>query len=166
MIKALKNKFRAAISWGALSLAMLAGNNALAADLDVDGIWMTSGRSGIVELKDCGDSTPCGTLIWVLPYNDGSLPKDDNNPDVELATRDLLGVQMLSGFRRSGEKWKSGRIYNPEDGKTYRSGLERASETILKVKGCVGPICQTQIWHRLPFDTLPSDILPSYNAQP
>lgn len=138
------------LSSALMALGLSFNYESFAADLDVDGTWITPARTGIVELKDCGDGTPCGTLIWVLPFEDGSIPLDDKNPDPELAKKSMIGVQLLKDFKPGKGKWKSGRIYNPEDGKSYRSVLELTSENILKVKGCVGPICQTQIWHRLP----------------
>ena len=145
----MKNIFRTILPAIILSAV---SSPAFAAELNVDGVWMTAGRSGIVEIKDCWDGTPCGTLVWVLPFDNGAIPLDDKNPDPELAKRSMLGVSLLSGFKAKGDKWKSGTIYNPEDGKTYKSHLVLASDNVLKVKGCIGPICQTQIWHRLPFD--------------
>ena len=135
-----------------LSLFCLSLSSVSSAQLDVAGVWMTEARTGIVELKDCGDGTPCGELVWVLPFKDGTIPLDDKNPDSELAKKSMIGVQLLKGFKAGNGKWKSGRIYNPEDGKSYRSVLELSSENIMKVKGCVGPICKTQIWNRLPFN--------------
>lgn len=115
---------------------------------DVDGYWLTASRSGIVHIADCGDGTPCGTLVWIITP-DPVMPKDGHNPDPEMRNRPLLGVQMLSGFRAGDDKWKKGRIYNPEDGKSYRSAIARKGENVLEVKGCIGPVCQSQTWYRI-----------------
>ena len=77
---------------------------------------------------------------------DGSTPVDGNNPDPELAGRPLVGVQMLHGFKEKSGRWKSGKIYNPENGKTYKSKLKLLENGDLEVKGCIGPICQGQTW--------------------
>jgi len=95
-MKIITSRFIASIS---LALVLsLPSAFAAASELDVAGIWMTAGNGGIVEIKDCGDGTPCGTLIWVTPFKDGTLPKDKNNPDKDLAQRDMIGISMLLDF--------------------------------------------------------------------
>lgn len=120
---------------------------------DVDGYWLTASRSGIVHIADCGDGTPCGTLVWIITPSP-VMPKDGNNPDPQKRDRPLLGVQMLSGFSAGGENWKKGRIYNPEDGKSYRSAIERKGVNVLDVKGCIGPVCKSQTWYRIDLNAV------------
>ena len=49
-------------------LAIAATTNVAAADPhDVEGLWLTQARDGHIEIKDCGDGSPCGTLVWVDP---------------------------------------------------------------------------------------------------
>jgi uncharacterized protein (DUF2147 family) len=57
---------------------------------------------------------------------------------------------MMHGYKLSkdGARWIDGQIYNPEDGNSYRSILEPGPGDTLKVKGCLGPFCQTQTWTR------------------
>ncbi|MCY3672067.1 MAG: DUF2147 domain-containing protein, partial [Alphaproteobacteria bacterium] len=53
-------------------------------------------------------------------------------------------------FEAGGEgPWKGGRIYNPENGKTYRSNLRLKGADTLRVSGCVFIFCETQIWTRV-----------------
>ena len=66
--------------------------------------------------------------------------------DKALRSRPIAGLTILSGFAAAGDHW-SGRIYDPRSGRTYRSELRRESGT-LKVKGCFGPFCRTQVWTR------------------
>jgi len=106
-------------------------------------------KTGHVEIADCGDGTPCGTLVWVQTDQNIETPLDIYNKDPELAKRPLIGSQMLYGFKSKKSKWKGGKIYNAADGKTYGSSLKRIDEDTLQVKGCVGPICQKQIWTRV-----------------
>ncbi|MEL7482517.1 MAG: DUF2147 domain-containing protein, partial [Pseudomonadota bacterium] len=98
-----------------------------------------------------GDGTPCGTLVWFDETNAVS-DRDINNPDPELRDRPVKGMVMLSGFERSGDRWRRGRIYNAENGRTYRSAVSVRDDGNLKLQGCVGPICQTQTWTPLPED--------------
>jgi len=118
---------------------------------DVGGVWLTEAQDGIVRIDDCGDGTPCGTLVWFDETNAAS-DRDINIPDPELRDRPVKGMVMLSGFERSGDRWRRGRIYNAENGRTYRSAVSVRDDGNLKLQGCVGPICQTQTWTPLPED--------------
>lgn len=122
-----------------------ATSSALASPTDVFGFWRTEAGSSIVEIADCGDGSPCGTVRWLDP-DEVAVSEDVNNPDPELARRSLLGLLMLSGFERSRRGWSNGEIYDPERGKTFGSKLRRLDDGRLEVKGCVAFFCQTQIW--------------------
>lgn len=111
------------------------------------GTWVLDGGSAHLTLSDCGDGTPCGEISWLNPEGDGD-PTDSQNPDPDMRGRSLLGVQMLWGFTEKKGRWIKGRIYNPQDGRTYGSKIELEDPDTLKVKGCVGPICKTQLWPR------------------
>lgn len=114
----------------------------------VSGLWLTASKTAHVEIADCGDGTPCGTMVKVITEHGGPAI-DGNNPNPELSNRPLVGVKMLHGFKEKSGRWKSGKIYNPENGKTYKSKIKRLEDGILEVKGCIGPICQAQVWTSL-----------------
>ena len=78
--------------------------------------------------------------------------KDINNPDEALRGQPIVGSQMLFGFERRGDRWRRGKIYNAENGRTYGSGINVRDDGNLNLKGCVGPICQTQTWTPVPTD--------------
>lgn len=124
------------------------GPAALAGPLDVDGVWQTQAADGHVRVADCGDGTPCGELVWVAPSAPGG-GLDAKNPDPALKSRALTGITIVWGYRRGGDGWKGGRIYNPQDGKTFRSRLRLTSADTLEVKGCLGPICRKNVWTRV-----------------
>lgn len=114
----------------------------------VFGTWDAGGGTQ-VAIIDCGDDTPCGTITEL---SDPDL-RDGNNRDSSLRSRSLIGIQMLSGFRQSRKGWRGGRIYNPANGKTYRSSIRLETNNQLLVKGCVGPFCEGQTWDRVSRDT-------------
>ena len=122
--------------------------NAHAQAIDIAGVWLTADQDAHVEIEDCGDGTPCGTLAWVDPATTET-DLDARNKDKSLRSRPLVGLDMVWGFERAGDVWRRGRIYNPEDGRTFRSALSLETDGRLKVKGCVGPFCQTQYWTRI-----------------
>jgi len=127
-----------------ISGVFLIAHTAEAAPLDVYGNWLNEKQTSIIEISDC-EGSPCGTIIWI----DHPAPEtliDDENPDPNLQAQPLLGLTILQGFEARGDQWKKGRIYDPASGKSYNSKLRRKDDDTLEVKGCVGPICQTQIW--------------------
>lgn len=112
---------------------------------DVYGTWKVGSGSALVEIVDCGDGTPCGTLVFIDAPNAAAV-LDDKNPDAELAKKPLLGSRMLWGFEAKKNKWSGGRIYDAESGKDYKSKIKLQDDGTLEVKGCIGPFCQSQTW--------------------
>ncbi|MEL7128127.1 MAG: DUF2147 domain-containing protein [Pseudomonadota bacterium] len=129
------------LSFAAMALAGFANGD----PSDVAGHWLTEAGNAIVTIADCGDATPCGNVTWA-DLTEAPTDKDVNNPDAALRDRPLIGLQMLWGFSRRNDRWRRGRIYDPEAGKTYGSGIRLTDEGELAVKGCIGPVCRTQIW--------------------
>jgi len=131
-----------------LSIAMLCMASSASADVLADrvaGVWLVQKKDGKFDIRRCGESL-CGKLIWGKTIADPD--KKNKNPD--LRRRALNSFMMLQGYKLSedGDRWVDGQIYNPEDGNSYRSILEPGPDDTLKVKGCLGPFCQTQIWTR------------------
>lgn len=118
---------------------------AFGSDIDIAGTWWSEAKDAKVEVSDCGDGTPCGILVWT---EDGN-PLDANNSDPDLRNIPLIGSKMFWGFKRKGDKWKSGKIYDARSGKTYKSKLSLNDDGILEVRGCVGFICQGEDWTRV-----------------
>jgi uncharacterized protein (DUF2147 family) len=107
--------------------------------------WRTQSGAGTVRIEACATKT-CGRILTGTPKA-GETGLDFRNPNTALRSRSLIGTNILSNFtRQADESYKGGTIYNPEDGKTYRSELKLKADGRLEVKGCVGPFCQTQIW--------------------
>lgn len=143
-----------------IALAVSAPANA--DTLDVYGLWLTQAKDSHIKVTDCGDGTPCGELVWVDPMI-AEAGIDARNANTSLRTRPLVGVPIVWGYTRGKKKWKSGRIYNPEDGKTFKSSMRLQENGTLKVKGCIGPLCITNIWTpvRKPQDKINSGKLGS-----
>ena len=127
------------------TLAGMAAGQALAATpLDVSGRWLTAERTAQIEIRDCGDGAPCGTVVWVKPNPKGVL--DVKNPAPELRARPLVGVRLLYAFHRGETAWEGGRIYDARSGRTYQARMSRSADGTLSVTGCLGPFCQSQTW--------------------
>lgn len=114
------------------------------------GRWSTPSRHGVVEIAACGSSI-CGRLMESDHIRTNPAYPDSANRDPALRSRALKGLTILQGFRRDGEGWSGGTIYNPEDGGTYKATVTLADANTLKLKGCiVWPLCKTQTWKRIP----------------
>jgi uncharacterized protein (DUF2147 family) len=138
----------------AVAMLLLAVARSAAADGalagDVTGRWATPGVSAIVELSPCAAErfTLCGTIRWLWDaVDDKGRPRlDSRNADATLRSRPLLGLAILSGLKpRQAGGWE-GRIYNPEDGQTYRAIVSRHGADTLQVEGCVLFGCRKQVW--------------------
>ncbi len=113
----------------------------------ITGLWATPDGNARIEISDCGDASPCGYLVWVNPQ-EASSDRDINNPDESLRERPLAGMLMVWDFRARGESWHSGKVYDPESGRTYRASLTPKDDGRLALRGCFGPFCRSQVWTR------------------
>ncbi|PQA88001.1 DUF2147 domain-containing protein [Hyphococcus luteus] len=123
-----------------------AGANGLAA---IAGDWRTVRHGAEVRITDCGDGSPCGFLVSVDDEISGGRSRDENNRDPALRGRPLDGLPILWGYSRNEDGWRDGRLYNPETGQTFRSAMDLVARDRLRVKGCLGPFCRTQVWTRI-----------------
>lgn len=120
--------------------------------LDVTGVWYTENKDSQVEIVQ-EDDTVTGRIIWYVNYQE-EIVRDKENPEEDLRDRDLLGMPILEDFSQGNDKWRKGKIYDPTEGKTYRSAIYRLDEDTLAVQGCVSVICVTQEWERVPEDAV------------
>ena len=77
--------------------------------------------------------------------------RDENNPDAKLRSRQLLGLNMLSGLKKDGGEYTGGNIYDPGNGKTYNCSMKVEGD-VLKVRGSLdkrGLLGRTMDWFRV-----------------
>jgi uncharacterized protein (DUF2147 family) len=128
----------------AIAALVLAAAPALADPLDVFGRFALRGGTSHVEIVDCGNATPCGKVVWIDPSALSSGERAETVTDAKGSR--ILGLQLLGGFTARSGDWRGGTIYDPETGRTYAARLKRLGNKSLEVKGCIGPVCQTQVW--------------------
>ena len=77
-------------------------------------------------------------------------PKVDlNNPDLDKQSRPIVGLNLLRGFIYIGDnKWRKGKIYDPENGKDYDCNIKLKDDGSLSVRGYIGfsLFGRTTIW--------------------
>ena len=122
------------------------------------GDWLDQTKKAVIHVGPCADAAQalCGQITWLreptLP--DGKPKRDVNNTDPALRNRPICGLPMLGGFTPDTEpgKWKGGRIYDPESGKTYESTMRVDPDGTLRVRGyvMVAMFGKSQTWTRPP----------------
>ncbi len=106
---------------------------------DILGIWRNPGGIGHVEIfKENGKYY--GRLVWLKKTldTDGKPFLDKNNPDKQRCNKPLLGVIMLRDFLFEDGQWNGGKVYNPDDGKEYRSYIKLKDDKTLSIRGFIG----------------------------
>ncbi len=119
---------------------------------DVVGKWKLEDGSAIVEVYQEGDVFN-GKIVWLKNPTeaDGSPAVDSNNPDAKLRSRQLIGLNMLSGLKQKGGEYSGGSIYDPGNGKTYNCSMKVEGD-VLKVRGSLdkrGLLGRTMDWFRV-----------------
>jgi uncharacterized protein (DUF2147 family) len=89
------------------------------------GNWATQGFGSVVQFRRCADASEamCGHIVWLREPNasDGHPRVDGLNPDRSKRKRPLIGIEIVSGLRETQPGvWTEGRLYNPDDGRTYK----------------------------------------------
>ena len=125
----------------------LAGGGAWAQTAeDAFGTWRHPDNGSHINVYQCGGGL-CAKVVRVADPG----RKDEKNPNPKLRSRPIVGVVIMSGGKKSGEKSWSGRLYNTQDGDTYKGTVTVVSKNTLKLEGCVmgGLICQGPTWTRV-----------------
>jgi uncharacterized protein (DUF2147 family) len=134
----------ATVTLGCALLACTASAYAATA-ASITGRWVTKDRDAVVEITPCGANV-CGRIAkFLVTPPKGVDQRDVNNSDPKLRSRKILGMMILQNLKEAGKEWK-GTIYDPRSGKSYRSVVFLTKNGTLTVKGCFGPICQSQSW--------------------
>jgi uncharacterized protein (DUF2147 family) len=81
----------------------------------------------------------------------------------------MLGLTIVKDMKRDGRNYEEGSILDPRDGTVYHAQMELSPDgKKLSVRGYLGiPLLgQTQVWNRLPDDSIPVDEIPPASVGP
>jgi|GEM_PF-967245 len=153
-------------------------------NVPIEGIWETPEKSQITIIACttdfCGSLTkiivPPDELAKLTPAQrtlvakmDPSQFPDARNEDATLRTRSLLGLQILSIHQDDPANFK-GKLYNPQDGKTYDGYVKVIDPNTIEVGGCVMGYCGNPIphqqWTRAPEEDVTAAATPATPATP
>jgi uncharacterized protein (DUF2147 family) len=155
---------RLMISLLALLVMARATAGSIASGDEILGIWKTYDNRGNLESsveiykekdKYCAKIVSLTEPNW--PAGDdqnmaGKAKSDRHNPNVDLRSRPIIGMQIMQDFiYNAGKKiWEGGRIYDPGNGKTYKCKFTLTSPNQLEVRGYIGIslLGRTEIWTR------------------
>lgn len=122
-----------------LWLVLLWSFSALAvSSQDVLGIWWSPEQKTKVEIYQEGDKF-YGKIIAVRPESKNKM--DAKNEDKSKRNQKILGLLILKDFKFKEDRWVDGKIYDPENGKTYKSILwfgNNKDMNTLNVRGYIG----------------------------
>ncbi len=139
------------IASGALVLAFTAGQAfAETQATGPEGLWALPKNKLTVEIKTCDVDKLCGTISKIRkPLDKNGKPKlDKENPDPSLRSRPIIGLPIMTDMKRVGDgKWV-GKIYNADDGSTYRAEARLEGDKFL-VKGCWAVFCKKLNFRRV-----------------
>lgn len=101
-------------------------------------VWLNENGTAAIRLET-REGELSGRIVWMGQPRDesGELKRDRHNPDPALRERALCGLPLLKGFRRDGEHWVGGRVYNPRNGKWYAARLSLPEPDTLVMRGYV-----------------------------
>ena len=126
-----------------LSIAILGISAVASFAADPTGTWRTE-ENATVRVSSCGGGL-CATIASIKEPNNpqtGEPKTDIHNVDPSKRNRPIVGLQIFTGLRPEGANKWTGRIYSPEDGKTYDVNVVLENAGTLKIQGCVLVVCE------------------------
>lgn len=98
---------------------------------DIIGMYWSPKKDAKIEIYLKGHQY-FGKFVWVATPR-----KDIENPTKALQSRDIIGLELLTGFSYDDGIYSGGDIYDPETGKTYSCKMSLEGNK-LKVRGYIG----------------------------
>lgn len=120
---------------------------------DILGVWKNGEGTGFIQIYKGNSNKYYGKIVWLkVPNNPDGTPRTDvNNPDENLRSRPLRGLENLRDFNWVSDGiWENGTIYDPKAGKTYSSVIKMPDWYTLEVRGYIGVSAfgRTDVWKR------------------
>jgi uncharacterized protein (DUF2147 family) len=133
------NKFRFAYPTVLLALFIgTTGFNSYKPANRLLGIWESEEKNLHIEMFEEDDHI-AGRMVWFLCTSGESMMctyLDTENPDPKLTTRTLIGLKVVERISYQGNNiWGSGKIYDPNTGRTYDAHISLIDPNKVVVRG-------------------------------
>lgn len=128
-------------SFMAIALLVLGASAASAAESPF-GLWRNPKNNVHIQLAPCRDRL-CGVVVWANEHAKTAAAKGMDEP--------LVGSMLFKDLVKEGEGEWRGKIFVPNQGRTFSGAIQVLDRQTLEAKGCVlGRLfCKSQIWTRV-----------------
>lgn len=115
----------------------------------------TSGEECKIRIYRTPQNTYEAQVVWMKQPNhpDGSRRLDVNNPNPALRNTPCDRVVMMRNltYNAAEKEWQNGEVYNPQNGRFYRSYMRFENDSTLRVRGYWGVslLGLTMYWDKL-----------------
>ncbi len=140
----MRTVFARAVAMAAVAVAVAGAPASAAMRTDaVIGRWSNPKGTLAVQTGPCADGGLCGRIVWAS----AQALADARDAGVS----NLVGTQLLQGYRPAGRGGWAGRVYVPDMGRSFSSRIRQTSSGTLAISGCLvgGFLCKSQVWHRV-----------------
>jgi uncharacterized protein (DUF2147 family) len=137
-----------AISMATAATGLLAGHAGAAEG--PAGTWKVASGKVTVKIEYCETDRLCGNIVALAkPLDKQGKPKvDRKNPNPALRSRPMVGLVVFNAMKPEGPDSWSGKIYNADDGTTYRA-TAKLDGNKFTVKACWTFICKKIKFNRV-----------------
>jgi uncharacterized protein (DUF2147 family) len=116
----------------------------------IESFWFNEAKDAKIKIYKATDGKFYGKIVWVKePLKNGKPKVDEKNPDKKEQKQQIVGLVILKGFEKDGDKYTDGTIYDPENGKTYDCKMNYKGKT-LSIRGYIGISLfgRTTVWEK------------------
>jgi len=123
---------------GIAALILLTGafvmTGTTAKSTELRGIYSAPFLGAVVRFAPCrkDQGAICGTLLWGW--------------DATQWRHARPGDMIITGLKPDARGWAGGRLRHPETGLSFKGRVTHLPDGRLRLQGCAGPFCATQIW--------------------
>jgi uncharacterized protein (DUF2147 family) len=127
------------------ALSFLACGYAHAAD--PAGLWQSQSDQSRYRVRHCGQRI----CVRIAGIAEGPAVRDIHNPDPSLRNREVIGIDIISASKSTGDNSWAGAIYSFRSGQTLPGRLQLEDDNTLSVTACLveSLLCQMQKLTRL-----------------
>ena len=100
----------------------------------IERTWFNAEKTSKIRIFKATDGRYYGKIVWLETPNDesGKPRTDKNNANAQKKLRPIMDLQILSAFNPTSEDgvFEGGKVYDPNNGKTYCGKLTLKGNTI------------------------------------